>query len=179
MQGFFIFYVLFKPMGIFVMLVAVYGSLKKNHFNHDVLAGAEFIAAWKTTAEYTMFDLGGFPGVVAGGTTSVHAEIYKITPEILEHLDRLEGHPTFYRRTPIDSPFGEIQIYLYLNTDCRDKAIESGLWKDSEGSGNQRFAKPMFTYQCSSCDNIEEKLLNSIRDVVMCNCGEAMERKRP
>jgi len=109
------------------MLVAVYGSLKKGHFNHHTLAGAEFVADWQTAPEYTLLDLGGFPGVVATGSTAVHTEIYRVNGMILAQLDKLEGHPTFYRRTTVNSPFGATFIYLYQQANGCDTVIGSGI----------------------------------------------------
>ena len=39
----------------------------------------------------TLYDLGAYPGAVLGGVGRVHGEIYRITPEVEEALDRLEA----------------------------------------------------------------------------------------
>src|SRR5262249_46638083 len=81
--------------------VLVYGSLLRGEGNHHVLARARFVRAATTSAAFELYDLGYFPGLVAGGVTAVKGEVYDVDPETLERLDRLEGHPSFYRRRPI------------------------------------------------------------------------------
>lgn len=85
-------------------LVFVYGSLLRGLSNHQVLIGngyAEFVRTDRTMPEHTMLDLGGYPGVIHGGDTSILGEVWRVDAECLEALDRLEGHPTFYRREPV------------------------------------------------------------------------------
>lgn len=85
-------------------LVFVYGSLKQGFRNHHFLTGARLIAKTSTEPAFSMYqygDFGGFPGVVAAGVTSVSGEVYEVDAETLAHLDRLEGHPRFYRRTQV------------------------------------------------------------------------------
>lgn len=85
-------------------LVFVYGSLLRGLGNHQVLTGngqAEFIRTDRTLSEHTMLDLGGYPGVVAGGSTSILGEVWRVDRRCLQALDILEGHPHFYRREPV------------------------------------------------------------------------------
>ena len=78
--------------------VFVYGTLKQGHGNHMLLKDAEYIGPAKTvTSKYTMYHLGGFPGVKEGGTDTITGEVYKVNDYILTQLHRLEGHPTFYK----------------------------------------------------------------------------------
>jgi gamma-glutamylaminecyclotransferase len=81
--------------------VFVYGSLLRGLRNHHVLEGARFIATDTTRPAFTLFDLGLFPGMVAGGETAVVGEVWEVDASVLARLDRLEGHPRFYQRTPI------------------------------------------------------------------------------
>ncbi len=81
--------------------VFVYGSLLRGLGNHRLLEGSRFIAADRTRPTFTLFDLGSFPGMVAGGDTAVAGEVWEVDPQTLERLDRLEGHPRFYQRTAI------------------------------------------------------------------------------
>lgn len=82
-------------------LCFVYGSLMRNMGNHRVLARARFVRAAHTAASFTLHDLGAYPGMVGGGTTRIHGELYEVDNEVLAALDRLEGHPRFYRRQGI------------------------------------------------------------------------------
>jgi gamma-glutamylaminecyclotransferase len=79
----------------------VYGSLMRKMGNHRVLARARFIRTAHTAASFTLHDLGAYPGMIGGGTTRIFGEIYEVDDETLAALDRLERHPTFYRRKEI------------------------------------------------------------------------------
>lgn len=47
------------------------------------------------------------------GTGMVHGEVYVVNAETLRELDKLEGHPDFYRREWIVLDDGrEVQTYL-------------------------------------------------------------------
>jgi gamma-glutamylcyclotransferase (GGCT)/AIG2-like uncharacterized protein YtfP len=79
----------------------LYGSLMRGLHNHHLLDGARFIAEDRTRAAFTLCDFGSFPAMVAGGTTSVAGEVWEVNADTLARLDALEGHPRWYRRTPI------------------------------------------------------------------------------
>jgi gamma-glutamylcyclotransferase (GGCT)/AIG2-like uncharacterized protein YtfP len=82
------------------MYVFVYGSLKKNFHNNDLLSNAEFIGNGVTDSKYFMINLGNFPGVISG-FSKISGEVYKINFEILQDLDILEGNGDFYQRHEI------------------------------------------------------------------------------
>lgn len=116
-------------------LYAVYGSLRKGLGNHTTLGNAPMVGVTKTNPEFTMVNLGGFPGVVKGGVTSITLEVYKVTNSTIEqNLDWLEGYEgpnnenNFYNKELIDTEFGKAYIY-YLNSDIEgDPIVESGDW---------------------------------------------------
>lgn len=116
-------------------LYAVYGSLRKGLGNHSVLGNAPLVGTIKTKPEYTMYSLGGFPGVVKGGNTSITLEIYEVKNETIEeNLDWLEGYNepndpyNFYNKEKIDTELGEAYIY-FINDDVKDRQIvDSGDW---------------------------------------------------
>ncbi len=120
--------------------VFVYGSLLKGFGNHNLLEDSLFVGDALTEGHFSLLHLGGFPGLVEKGNTSVHGEIYDVDDATLRQLDRLEGHPSFYCRTPIRVlPVGTNQIAewetvdAYLLTpdwlDAGPSIIESGNWK--------------------------------------------------
>lgn len=106
------------------MYVFVYGSLKKNFHNNDLLSNAEFIGNGVTDSKYFMINLGNFPGVISG-FSKISGEVYKINFEILQDLDILEGNGEFYQRheIPIHGNFGIINAFMYMliNYDEKDK----------------------------------------------------------
>lgn len=123
------------------MHVFVYGSLKKGHGNHRCLEGATFVGPG-ILDNAKMLNLGAFPGIIPAADIDVFGEVYKITPDILKRLDRLEGHPTFYCRklAPIFTDFEEtsapIEAWVYfLSEDSAAhyqelcETIPSGNWK--------------------------------------------------
>lgn len=115
-------------------LVAVYGTLRKNNGNHQIINDQEHLGTFITDPKYTMFTMGGFPGVLLNGDSEIVIEVYKIdNQQSLERLDRLEGYPSFYNRTVIDTPYGRAWMY-YLDNDNDEYSadlyprIESGDW---------------------------------------------------
>lgn len=108
--------------------VAVYGSLKQGYHNHPLLEGypcqnTDVIQGWD------MVDLGSFPGIFKGDG-EIHVEIYEVDDSGMGRLDMLEGYPTFYNRTQVDTSEGKAWIY-YLNNPSRydDCAkVEGGKW---------------------------------------------------
>jgi gamma-glutamylaminecyclotransferase len=116
--------------------VFVYGSLRQGFGNHKYyLQGrADFQGEGLTAPEYTLLNLGAFPGVVKAGNTAITGEVYGVSEGLLRELDRLEGHPNFYRRTPITLQDGrEVEMYILGNhwngsADAR-QIVLSGDWK--------------------------------------------------
>lgn len=95
-------------------LIFVYGSLLKGLGNHLVLKRARFVRDAHTTPAFTLVNLGAYPGLLAGGTTAVRGEVYVVNDETLAALDRLEGHPNFYRRQGIALTSARERVEAYL-----------------------------------------------------------------
>ncbi|NUO50453.1 MAG: gamma-glutamylcyclotransferase, partial [Polyangiaceae bacterium] len=85
-------------------------------------------------AAFTLHNLGAFPGLVRRGHDSVEGEVYEVDMETLRALDRLEGHPRFYRRTPIVLADGEsVETYVLGAEQVRGcPVIRSGSWRARE-----------------------------------------------
>jgi gamma-glutamylcyclotransferase (GGCT)/AIG2-like uncharacterized protein YtfP len=111
--------------------VFVYGTLLKGERNHRVLAGAEHLGPARTVARFKMFDLGSYAGIITGGRTAITGELYRVDAATLAKLDRLEGHPEIYRRTPIDlEGGGTAEAYVLRTTEGRRvREIPSGDWR--------------------------------------------------
>jgi gamma-glutamylcyclotransferase (GGCT)/AIG2-like uncharacterized protein YtfP len=120
------------------LLVGVYGSLREGLSNHRVLSNSKLIGTFQTLPEYTMYDLGSYPGVKPEGNTSLFIEVYNVSENTLDKLDTLEGYHSYespnnyYDRRRIDSPYGEMYIYYYNNKygTNKIKTVASGDWKD-------------------------------------------------
>lgn len=111
--------------------VFVYGSLLSGERNHGVLAGAPLVGAAITEPAFELFDLGGFPALVAEGSRAVVGEVYEVGVADLARLDRLEGHPDFYRRTRIRMGDGTLaEAYLLTAVQVMGRpVVESGDWR--------------------------------------------------
>jgi gamma-glutamylaminecyclotransferase len=79
----------------------VYGSLLARECNHRHLSGAPFLGEAKTEPGYSLVDLGPYPALLEGGTTSVRGEVYEVDEAKMAWLDAFEGHPDVYRRSPV------------------------------------------------------------------------------
>jgi gamma-glutamylaminecyclotransferase len=110
--------------------IFVYGSLLSGLQNHRLLAGAPLVEAF-TEAAFSLFDLGPFPAMVDGGASVIRGEVYTVDDETLSRLDRLEGHPRFYRRTPITlADGGRVETYLLPASEVvRSTLVPSGDWR--------------------------------------------------
>lgn len=112
------------------MRVFVYGTLKRGYGNHTVMQDAEGIYITNAVIKGTMYDLGTFPGVRLEGEGKIYGEIYYVgSQEGINRLDRLEGHPGFYKRREIDSSAGLVNVYE-INSRYIDKlpVIVGGMW---------------------------------------------------
>lgn len=83
--------------------VYVYGSLRVGEPNHGVLArhDAQFIAAREISGYLMHAYCASFPAVYASHDLQygkIVVEEYAVSDACLRDLDRLEGHPAFYRR---------------------------------------------------------------------------------
>jgi gamma-glutamylaminecyclotransferase len=118
------------------MLIFVYGSLLEGYCNHDHFLAGSLKVADATTVEngFRMIDLGHYPGVLPG-YGRITGEIYDVNPQTLKRLDRLEGHPNFYRRTgaeflTTDGRRIEAELYMLQRPyGAEYPAVESGDWR--------------------------------------------------
>lgn len=111
--------------------VFVYGTLKRGFGNHEyLLSKSKFLGEHVTDPAYTMVSCGGFPGVIESGSTPITGEVFEVTEEELLDCDRLEGHPNWYRRKLIPTPYGEAWVYIYPSDKVEGlKVVESGVWR--------------------------------------------------
>ena len=115
--------------------VFVYGTLRRGFGNYRRLleGNSRFIGEAATPAEFTLLDLGSYPGLVRGGETAVHGEVFEVDAATLARLDRLEGHPSFYERQGLTVQLGSetVQVQGYVLPESyrrRCDTIPSGVW---------------------------------------------------
>lgn len=113
----------------------VYGTLRSGEHNHWVLeeVGAERLGVCRTPPEFTLLNLGPYPGLIRGGNTAVVGEIYRVKHSKLDRLDDFEGHPTLFRR---ERMIREVFFYIYQGVGV----IPSGDWKDRIDTSMRRLA---------------------------------------
>lgn len=111
--------------------VFVYGTLLSGEPNHRLLAHASLVGEAHTQPVFDLVTQGPFPAMIPGGATAVYGEVYEVDRPTLEALDRLEGHPRFYRRRAVRlDDGGEVLAYLLTADQVRGRPrIESGDWR--------------------------------------------------
>lgn len=111
--------------------VFVYGTLLSGEPNSHLLERGDLVSKATTEPSFELVSLGAFPGMVAGGETAVRGEVYAVDRWTLTAMDRLEGHPRFYRREPIRMDDGtEALAYLLSGEQAAGKTkIASGDWR--------------------------------------------------
>ena len=105
-------------------VVAVYGTLKKGYSNYNhYLRNSKYVGNGKTQDRYPLL-IEGLPFVVnkKGVGHNVEVDVFKVSNSKLADLDKLEGHPRWYKREviPVKLKSGKvIKCWLYFN----DKTI--------------------------------------------------------
>jgi gamma-glutamylcyclotransferase (GGCT)/AIG2-like uncharacterized protein YtfP len=110
-------------------LVFVYGTLLRGEVNHGLLADAKLLGPHRTEPRFTLYRLGAYPGLAAGGGTAVHGEVYRVTDAGLRVLDQLEDYPRLYDRELIPTPYGRAWVYVYRGRLRDREPIRSGDWR--------------------------------------------------
>lgn len=103
------------------MLLFLYGTLKRGGSNHGYLRGQRFVGEARTEAGYRLYDLGGYPGLVAADRDglSITGEIWEVDTEGLARLDELEdieGGEYCREAVTLLAPYQdlEVEVYRYL-----------------------------------------------------------------
>jgi len=107
------------------MKVFVYGTLRKELGNHYLLQDSVYLGTGSTLDHFVMLEssLGhSIPYVVKLNKTNkilstiVEGEVYEVDDLTLANLDRLEGHPGWYKREYIDVVLDDeiVKAMIYL-----------------------------------------------------------------
>lgn len=121
-----------------MVLLFVYGTLKRGCKNHRQLAGQRFLGEARTVPGYRLYDLGDYPGMVEvpEDGEGVWGEIWAVDEVALARLDAFEGvGEGLYRREPVRllSPHGGgamgVETYLYVRNFSGRPALGS-MWKE-------------------------------------------------
>lgn len=89
---------------VFILMntVFVYGTLKRGGRNNGLLKSAEYLGTGHTIDSMSMGGTECVPFVTSYPESyPIFGELYQVDDPTLRSLDRLEGHPDFYRRIPV------------------------------------------------------------------------------
>lgn len=119
--------------------VFVYGTLKEGHGNWSYLLDNDRctkLGRCVVTGPYSMYSMGFFPAVVevdGAEDAEMVGEVFVVDEDTLDALDCLEGHPNWYERKQVDTPWKKAWMYVMpmKETYGDDSIIESGCWSMS------------------------------------------------
>lgn len=109
-------------------LVAVYGTLKKGYSNYNhYLTSSKFMGKGETKDKYPLV-ISGLPYLIEekGKGHNVEVDVFKVSGGVMGQLDRLEGHPNWYRRKQIDiNVKGKVlKCWIYFNIKETGKGMD-------------------------------------------------------
>lgn len=103
------------------MLVFVYGTLQRGRALHEHLASHRFVSEAKTRAEYRLYRIDWYPGLIEASSSreglAIHGEVWDVDDEGLRLLDEVEDVDSWlYERRPIhlQSPFDQAEVIAYF-----------------------------------------------------------------
>lgn len=105
-------------------LIAVYGTLKKGYSNYNhYLTSSKYVGKGKTKDKYPLV-VSGLPYLIEerGQGFNVEVDVFKVSASVLANLDRLEGHPTWYRRKQIDIQMKGKVLKCWVYFNLRERA---------------------------------------------------------
>lgn len=117
------------------MKLFVYGTLLSDCSNNYKLKDSKLLGKATTAlSAYKMYSFGYHPAVVHGGDQKINGEVFEVdSTDVIESLDRMEGHPTVYRREKILIDLNgkeiECESYIYQHHTRRLELVESNDWK--------------------------------------------------
>ena len=94
-------------------LVFVYGTLRQGGQYHHLLKEASYIAHTQTLPNYSLVDVGTYPGLLKSGHTAVKGDIYAVDDKTFKLLDLLEDRPSLYEREQITFENGQ-KAWVYF-----------------------------------------------------------------
>ena len=116
-------------------LIAVYGTLRMSNGNHRLVKDSKYLGTFNSQPEFSLYTLGGFPGLKTNGSTSVVMEVYEVTDEVAKSVDSLEQYNPneksyFYDKINIKTPYGTASVYIYVDHISENRLIVSGDWME-------------------------------------------------
>lgn len=111
--------------------VFVYGTLRQEEPFHHLLGEVRLIAITRTAPQFSLVNLGEYPGMMEGGTSAVVGEVFEVEGSLIPILDRYEDYPELYDRRTIILANGVSALTYILRPTPQDyPLIQSGDWKN-------------------------------------------------
>lgn len=117
-------------------LLFVYGTLKRGCGNHRQMAGLTFVGDARTRPGFRLYDVGGYPGLVAASDdrNGVSGEVWSVDAAGLVRLDRFEGVAEgLYRREPVplEAPFADQAVAAYVfGSSVTGRRVIGSEWRE-------------------------------------------------
>jgi gamma-glutamylcyclotransferase (GGCT)/AIG2-like uncharacterized protein YtfP len=116
--------------------ITVYGSLLEGLGNwkwHLDNKESKKLGEHVLEGPFQMISLGGFPGLIIDedADNKIFVETYEVSDGVFKSVERLEGYPNFYDRYPIETPFGNSEVYVLAN--CSYKNYNHPVPEDENG----------------------------------------------
>lgn len=136
--------------------IFVYGTLKRDGFNNNLLDGCSFIGIGVARG-FILVNMGGCPGMIPGVVTRHNhnddavGEVYRVSdeelPHVLARLDQLENEGSTYVRAKATVQFYsdtgvlyniECVTYLFMPNLDPDSLVKGGEWNAMRAAEVQR-----------------------------------------
>lgn len=112
--------------------VFVYGTLKRGYHNFEGYLAKEKLLG-EAQVEGILLHCGGFPALsLADKFTWIKGEVYEVSDQALDNMDRLEGHPDWYNRIQLlIGQFGLCWVYTFpqVFSSKESQVIQGGEWR--------------------------------------------------
>lgn len=109
------------------MYLFVYGTLKRGYGNNRLLWNSDFLGEGFTIEKFALHQH-GFPVASKNGDMDklpILGEVYKVSARDLVSCDMLEGHPSWYRREPVN---------VKLINTLADTTVEANIYLQKQGN---------------------------------------------
>ena len=108
-------------------ILFLYGSLKRGHPNHHLMAGQEYLGEAVTEPRYRIIGLGRYGGMIRDEASglAVKGELWAVDPQRLAVLDEFETGEGLWARFPV-SVAGRDGVEAYFWVGAVPNGFRSG-----------------------------------------------------
>lgn len=97
--------------------IAVYGSLKKDRYNHGLLEEEKYLG--NTTVRGTLYRISSYPALISEGDNEYDAELYQVSDDVYQAVKSMELGAG-YKEVEVDGA-----IVYYADTTLRNFCVEN------------------------------------------------------